>query len=61
MATKLICDRCGKETDKLYFFESKKLKDITFDSEEIEYNISKELCPACQTVVWETINARFSV
>lgn len=55
MATKLICDRCGKETDKLYFFESKKLKDITFDSEEIEYNISKELCNNCKNEVWEAI------
>ena len=63
MATKLICDRCHKEATKLYAFESRKIKDLSDDSfcDESELIRSKELCLACETAVWETINVRFSV
>lgn len=58
MATKLICDRCGKETDELYQFESNKVKDLSndFSCDETEYTRSKELCTNCKNKIWECIN-----
>lgn len=55
MATKLFCDRCKKETSKLYQFECDKIKDQTYDTDCTEHNVSRELCETCMKQIWEVI------
>lgn len=55
MATKLFCDRCKKETSKLYQFECDKIKDQTYDADCTEHTVSGELCETCMKQIWEVI------